>query len=98
MENDSIMYESYLDRPFLIALHKVQDDIFGMHVCSNLFYRFNLVDKTLHYCGRMPVFDKEESKPFTALFVMLIYISLFRFGMQIWLSTTQVKIHGQKLI
>lgn len=64
MENDSIMYESYLDRPFLIALHKVQDDIFGMHVCSNLIYRFNLVDKTLHYCGRMPAFDKEQSKPF----------------------------------
>jgi len=67
LENDSIMYESYLDRPFLIALHKVQDDIFGMHVCSNLFYRFNLVDKTLHYCGRMPVFDKEESKPFHSI-------------------------------
>lgn len=67
MKNDSITYESYLDKPFLIALHKVQDDIFGLHVCSNLFYRFNLIDKTLHYCGRISVFDKEESKPFHSI-------------------------------
>ncbi len=63
MKNNSIIYED-AKSPFLIALYKVQGDIYGFHVYNNEVFRLNLVERKLYYCGRLPAFNPWEEKPF----------------------------------
>lgn len=55
------MYEG-IKNPFLIALFKNRNSIYGVHVYNNEVFRLSLADKELHYCGRIPVFSAWKEK------------------------------------
>ncbi|EOS80735.1 hypothetical protein C817_01342 [Dorea sp. 5-2] len=62
MKNISIMYEG-TNCPFLIALHKKQNYIYGVNVYNNEVFYLDLTDRELHYCGRLPVLSAWKEKP-----------------------------------